>query len=215
MKFGRRYSKVTVLMAMLHGVLIGVAGVAVIGLLLIGMKGKDGSVAGSEEVPTAGPAPAEVSAPDVEKPVRLFAKQHGVFTSADAASQFIAEDPSLAKAAVMQVGDQYYVWTAVGLQESDIDPSESEGTFRKAFTAELAACGADGAGKLWEVLNGTEMSQIKNLATAQDGESDDEKVKEFKKNITAITAFSDDLHVVKLHLLSHYSSPDNCVKILF
>ena len=41
MKFGKRYSKVTVFMAMLHGVLIGVAAVALIGLLLAGTKGKD------------------------------------------------------------------------------------------------------------------------------------------------------------------------------
>lgn len=215
MKFGKRYSKMTVLMAMLHGVLIGVAGVAVIGLLLMGMKGKDGPTANGEDIPTSGPAPTEVTASDAEKPVRLFAKQHGVFTSADAASQFIAEDPSLVKAAVMQVGDKYFVWSAVGLRESDIDTSESEGTFRKAFTADIAACGANGAGKLWEVLNGKELGQIKNLAAVQDGEIDDEKVQEFKKNITAITAFSDDLHVVKLQLLSHYSSKDNCVKIIF
>ena len=41
MKFGKRYSKGTVFMAMLHGVLIGVAAVVVIGLLLVvGPKGK-------------------------------------------------------------------------------------------------------------------------------------------------------------------------------
>lgn len=202
-------------MAMLHGVAIGIAGVVVIGLLLMGMKGKDGSVAGGEEVPTAGPAPVEEPASSGEKPLRLFAKQHGVFTTADAASQFIGEDPTLAKAAVMQVGGKFYVWSAVGLKENDIEPSESEGTFRKAFTADTAACGAAGAGKLREVLNGTEMAQIKNLATAQDGANDDEKVQDFQKKLTAITAFSDDLHVVKLQLLSHYSTMDNCVKIAF
>ena len=57
MKFGRRYSNVTVLMAMLHGVLIGVAGVAVIGLLLMVMNGKDGPAANGEDSPyiRAGP----------------------------------------------------------------------------------------------------------------------------------------------------------------
>ena len=189
-------------MAMLHGVLIGIAGVAVIGLLLMGMKGKDGSTADGEEVPTLGPAPVEDAASSGEKHLRLFAKQHGVFTTADAASQFITEDPSLAKAAVMQVGEKYYVWTAVGLKENDINPSESEGTFRKAFTADTAACGAAGAGKLREVLSETEMAKLKIWRAVQDGDSDDEKVQDFKKKITVITAFSDDLRVVKLHLLS-------------
>ena len=41
MKFGKRYSKVTVFMAMIHGVIIGIAAVALIGLLLMGMKGKE------------------------------------------------------------------------------------------------------------------------------------------------------------------------------
>ena len=41
MKFGKRYSKVTVFMAMLHGVIIGVAAVALIGIILIGTNGKN------------------------------------------------------------------------------------------------------------------------------------------------------------------------------
>ena len=62
MKFGKRYSKVTVFMAMLHGVLIGVAAVAVIGLLLAGTKGKDDVETSGKELAASGPPPVENSA---------------------------------------------------------------------------------------------------------------------------------------------------------
>ncbi len=58
MKFGKRYSKGTVFMAMLHGVLIGVAAVVVIGLLLVvGAEGKDDGKTSGKELPASGPAP--------------------------------------------------------------------------------------------------------------------------------------------------------------
>ena len=93
----------------------------------------------------------------------LFAKQHGAFSTAEAATLFIAEDPSLAKAAVIHAGDNYFVWSAVGLTADEIETSEYEGTYRKTFSVNTSACGAIGAGKLREVLAETEIGQIKNL----------------------------------------------------
>ena len=82
-------------MAMLHGVLIGVAAVVVIGLLLVGTKGKDDGKTSGKELPTSGPAPVENSAKPDEEPLQLFAKQHGAFSSSESATLFIAEDPTL------------------------------------------------------------------------------------------------------------------------
>lgn len=215
MKFGKRYSKVTVFMAMLHGVLIGVAAVAVIGLLLVATKGKDNANTSVKELPASGPAPVENSAQPDELPLQLFAKQHGVFSSAESAALFIAEDPSLAKAAVIQSNDKYFVWTAVGLMEGEIDSSESEGTYRKTFMADTSACGAIGAGKLRDALTQTEIAKINYLDEGQKAGNEDEKTKEFNKNITTITAFTKDLRIIRLRLLSHYSHTENCVKIKF
>lgn len=214
MKFGKSYSKGTVFMAMIHGVLIGVAAVAVIGgLLLMGTKGEgDGNGKKSgKELPTSGPAAVENSAkPDIE-PLQLFAKQHGAFSSLESATLFIAEDPTLSKAAVIKANDKFLVWTAVGLTENEIDSSESEGTYRKTFSANTSTCGAIGAGKLREVLTETEIAKI----NYSDEAKKDDKAKGFYKNITAITAFTKDLRIVRLHLLSHYSHTENCVKITF
>ncbi len=202
-------------MAMLHGVLIGVAAVAVIGLLLMGTKGEDDSKTSGKELPTSGPAPVENSAKPDEEPLQLFAKQHGAFSSSESATLFIAEDPTLAKAAVIKAGDKYLVWTAVGLTENEIDSSESEGTYRKTFRADTSSCGAIGAGKLREVLTQTEIAKINYLDETKKEGKDDDKTKGFYKNIAAITAFTKDLRIVRLHLLSHYSHTENCVKITF
>ncbi|MBO0587087.1 hypothetical protein [Sporosarcina sp. E16_8] len=215
MKFGKRYSKVTVFMAMLHGVLIGVAAVAVIGLLLVGTKGKDDVKTSGKELAASGPAAVENSAKPDEEPLQLFAKQHGAFSSKESASLFIAEDPTLSKAAVIKAGDKYLVWSAVGLTENDIDSSESEGTYRKTFRADTSSCGAIGAGKLREVLMQTEIAEINNLDDTKKEGKEDEKTKGFYKNITAITVFTKDLRIVRLHLLSQYSHTENCVKITF
>ncbi len=217
MKFGKRYSNVTVFMAMLHGVLIGVAAVVVIGLALFMLKGKDNADAdtGDKEITTSGPPPVETPAPTAEKPLQLFAKQHGVFSTSESAALFIEEDPSLAKAAVIQAGDKYFVWSAVGLVEGEIEITDTVGTYRKAFSADTSACGAVGAGKLREVLAETEIAKIKSLIEGQSEGTEGEKVKGFQKNITNITAFTQDLQIIRLRLLSHYSYTDKCAKFTF
>lgn len=216
MKFGKRYSKATVFMAMLHGVVIGVAAVVFIGLVLFMTKGKGEPSASVQGVPTTGPAPIETSAETAgEKPLPLFAKQHGAFTTAEAATLFIAEDPSLAKATVIHAGDNYFVWSAVGLTADEIETSDYEGTYRKNFSVNTSTCGAIGAGKLREVLAETEIGQIKNLEAPQNGVKDAEGMQEFYKIMTVVTAFTTDMRIIRLKLLDHYSSTNNCVKFTF
>ncbi|MFJ7933529.1 hypothetical protein [Sporosarcina sp. NPDC096371] len=215
MKFGKRYSNATVFMAMLQGILIGVAAVVVIGLVLIVTKGKGDINASGEEVPTTGPPAAETPTSAPENALPLFAKQHGVFSTAESAAQFIAEDSSLAKAAVIQAGENYFVWSAVGLTESEIETNGNEGTYRKAFSVDASACGAIGAGKLREVLAETEIDKIKKLIAEQKSGGEEGEVKDFHKNMTAITAFTSDLRIIRLQLLSYYSSAKNCAKFTF
>ncbi len=63
------------------------------------------------------------------------------------------------------------------------------------------SCGAIGAGKLREVLTQTEIAEINNLDENKKEGKEEEKTKGFYKNITAITAFTKDLRIVRLHLL--------------
>lgn len=222
MKFKKKYTKMTVAMAMLHGVIIGIAAVALVGFIIIGTNGqgkekaaeqeivKTDPPASSETTPTSGPAVS----PD-DAPLKLFAKQHGVFTTAQSAQDFIAQDASLTKPAILEIGGQFYVWSAVGIREDEIDVSEYEMTFRKPFFADTSSCSAVGAGKLKSALMETELSKIKSLTVVSEGEAEDEKIADFRKNIVALTVFSSDLRTIRLHLLAHYTHKDGCVKINF
>ena len=222
MNFRKKYSKVTVAMAMLHGVLIGIAAVAIVGFIIVGTNGKGKEKATEQKTvetePTASNETTPASGPAIsadEAPLKLFAKQHGVFTTAQSAREFASQDASLAKAAVLEIGGQFYVWSAVGIQEDEIEVSDSEMTFRKPFFADTSSCSADGAGKLKSALAETELSKIKVLTTVSEAEADDEKLADFRKNIIGVTTFTSDLRIIRLHLLNHYSHKDGCVKINF
>ncbi|WP_252502831.1 hypothetical protein [Sporosarcina sp. Marseille-Q4943] len=222
MKFRKKYSKVTVAMAMLHGVLIGIAAVALVGFIIVGTNGIGKEKAVEQEVVTTNPptsgetTPASgpaISAEDA--PLKLYAKQHGVFSSVQSAKDFMAQDVSLAKADILEIGGQFYVWSAVGIQEDEIEVREYEMTFRKPFFADVSSCSAVGAGKLRSALSEKELSKIKVLTTVAEGEDDDEKIADFRKNLVAVTAFTSDLRIVRLKLLSHYTHNNGCVKINF
>lgn len=200
-------------MAMINGVLIGVAAIALVGFMVLSTNGKNVGKSKDEEVPATGPAPEATETPS-ETPIdslRLFAIQHGAFSSSASAATFIEADPFLSTAAIIQVGDQYFVWSEVGLTEAEIMASDSEHTFRKEFVASPAACEAVSAKMLREAITSEDLAKIKSLGS----EKDDENMAKFNKNIGAITAFTNDLKVIRLHLLAHYSMTDDCIKITF
>ncbi|MDW0112380.1 hypothetical protein QT711_04230 [Sporosarcina saromensis] len=222
MNFKKKYSKMTVLAAMIHGVVIGIAAVAIVGFVIVGTSG-----IGKEQAVEKGVATQPEKKGEEEKtpvsgdvvptgdPLKMVAKQHGVFSSADAAKEFIATDAALAKAAVIEADGQFFVWSAIGLAEDELIVSEAEGTFRKPFYAETSACSAIGAGKLTKALSETDLAQIKILTTSGEGESDEKGVADFRKNLVAVTAFTSDLQVIRLQLLAHYTHKDGCAKISF
>lgn len=213
MKFGKRYSNITVFMAMLHGIIIGVAAIAIVGFILVGANGK-GKESNGKEVPASGPASAEKETPQPTseiEPIQLYAKQHGVFSSSASAATFIAADPSLSTAAIIQADNQYFVWSAVGLSESEIISSEDEGSFKKAFNANTSSCQVVDAQKMRDVLIAQNLTEIQN----SESDEKDAQAGDFSRNIASITAFTKDLQVIRLHLLSHYSYQKECIKISF
>jgi len=218
MKFGKRYSNKTVIMAMLHGVLIGVAAVSLIALILIttGDKTPKELVKDDEvdtEVPTTGPPPADTEVPTLPNAasIQLFARQHGVFTTELSAAAFIAEDPTLTATAIIKADGQYYVWSAVGLSEAELMNVEIPDTFHKKLIVDTSACLAIGAGKIQEVLHETDAAKIK----ISDADKTDIVSGEFNRNVDAVTTYTSEMRLIRLQLLSHYSSTKECVKITF
>lgn len=214
MKFGKKYSNFTVLMAMLHGVVIGVVALVIVGVFLMGAEGKRPIDKIENEIPASGPEQNEENEAGDEvasDAVTFYAKQHGAFTTSEAAATFIEENPSLSTAAVMQVKDQYFVWSAVGRTEAEIEAILEEGTYKKAFSASSASCETVKTDQLWQILNLNEPSKIKNSIAENEGE----KEQVLTKKIDAITAFTNDMKVIRLHLISSFSNETGCVKISF
>ncbi len=89
--------------------------------------------------------------------------------------------------------------------------SDSEETFRKEVTANVGSCEAVEAKLLRDSLVADTVAKIKILETENEGET----VTVFNEQLTAITAFTDDIRVVRLHLLAHYASKKDCVTISF
>ncbi len=200
-------------MAMLHGVIIGIAAIAVIGLVLVSGNDKALVKSPNEEIPASGPKSTteEKEPSEMIDPLTLYAKQHGVFTTSASAATFMSAEPSLATAAIIQAGGQYYVWSAVGMTESEITTTTQDDAFTKEFAVSTSGCEVIGAEIFREVLQSDTIEKIKLSV----GQENDEKAQGFNKQITAITAFTDDLSVIRLHLLSQYTYSQDCAKISF
>ncbi|PIC77913.1 hypothetical protein CSV74_04735 [Sporosarcina sp. P19] len=208
MNFRRTYSKNIVIRALVQGVAIGLVAVLVIGLTISTTGGKEDKA--SETMATTGPKTEEKGGA-VEGGDTMFVKQHGVFSSQEAATDFVAENPSLASTAVVSAGGQFYVWGAVWLNESDVLLKEGEDAFKKRITVVPGACKSADAGEVRKALLAEDLSKIE---LSKDGK-DAKKGGDFAKKVTAITAFTKDSSVARLHLLAHYSDQDPCFKIQF
>ena len=206
-------------MAIVQGIIIGIAAVAVVGFIIVGANGKLGIEPKKTEIPTAGPAAAakddEISVETTGIPLKLYARQHGMFSSSESAATFMAADPSLASAAIFEGnGDyegKYYIWSSIGLSDAEIADSDSEDTFRKEVTANVGSCEVVDAKLLRDSIVADTVAKIKILETVKEGE----KVSVFNEQLTAITAFTDDVRVVRLHLLAQYARQKDCVTIKF
>ncbi|GKV65712.1 MULTISPECIES: hypothetical protein [unclassified Sporosarcina] len=210
MNFRRSYSKFTVIRAMIQGVGIGLAAILVIGLTIFSTGGK--GAAPDKTVTTSGPGTEngeDEKAADGEA-ITMFVKQHGVFSSKESAADFAAENPSLANTSIVQVSDQFYIWGAVWLEESQVVLKEGEDAFKKKIQLAPGTCKTADSKQVEKALFADDLSKI-DLSKDQK----EKKESDLQKKITAISAFTKDSSIARLHLLAHYTSQDPCFKIQF
>ncbi|MDV6377224.1 hypothetical protein ORD22_02980 [Sporosarcina sp. GW1-11] len=208
MNFRKRYSRNIVVRAMVQGVGIGLIAVLVIGLTIFmtGEKGADPA----KKIATTGPGADEEQVADGDA-VTMFVKQYGVFSAKEAAAEFVATDPSLAKTAILPVNGQFYVWGAAWLKESQVVLNEKEDAFKKKIQVVSGTCKHANADEVKKALLADDLSKIELSA----GEGEKKKTTDFEKKLTAITAFTKDSSIARLHVLAHYSNEDPCFKIQF
>lgn len=205
MNFRKAYSKKTVIRAVVQGVFIGLAAVFIIAFVL----NSSGEKKAGESVPAAGPAADKEAAEDGA--VSLFVKQHGVFSSKESAAEFAGASPSLKDTVIVPAEGQFYIWGAAWLKESDVVLAEKEDAFKKQIRLVPGVCKNDAMENVKKALTIDDLSKIQ-FSKEQD---QPQKGSGLEKKISAITAFTKDPAIARLHLLAYYTDTDPCFKIQF
>ncbi|WP_277584464.1 hypothetical protein [Psychrobacillus antarcticus] len=213
MPIGRRNNtRKKVVLAGIQGLIIGVVGVLLFGLIL--NLANDKKVE-SEEVeittPTDEEDKLEVIGKVEEKSLPFQAKQYGMFTSKESAIAFIGSQPSLAKASIFQVGNEFYVWsdlyaTTIPTQEVEVLP-----TFIKSLYVSTNSCEDSKVIKVMELIQEENLSKkfFDSIAKKEDYPDD------LMQIVQAISAFSEVPSVMRSHIFSHYVATNNCLKLNF
>jgi hypothetical protein len=213
MPIGRRNNtRKKVILAGIQGLIIGVVGVLLFGLLLNLANDKK---AESEETEITKPKDedkkVEVTGEVEEKSLPFQAKQYGMFTSKESAIAFIGSQPSLAKASIFQVENQFFVWsdlyvTTIPTQETEVLP-----TFIKSLYVSTDSCDDPKVIKVMELIQQENLSKkfFESIEKKEDYPDD------LMEIVQAISAFSEVPSVMRSHIFSHYVATNNCLKLNF
>lgn len=213
MPIGRRNNtRKKVILAGIQGLIIGVVGVLLFGLLLNLANDKK---AESEETEITKPKDedkkVEVTGKVEEKSLPFQAKQYGMFTSKESAIAFIGSQPSLTKASIFQVENQFFVWsdlyvTTIPTQEAEVLP-----TFIKSLYVSTDSCDDPKVIKVMELIQQENLSKkfFESIEKKEDYPDD------LMEIVQAISAFSEVPSVMRSHIFSHYVATNNCLKLNF
>ena len=105
-KFKTSIWKTDIIGAMIIGAVTGLVG---FGLFLSMLLLTDRAEPGNEQVDDEDLQPVQSS----EESVTMYALQHGVFSSRDAAAQFMSENPILNLATIIPHKQSYYIWSTI------------------------------------------------------------------------------------------------------
>ncbi|EPD54286.1 hypothetical protein HMPREF1210_00272 [Paenisporosarcina sp. HGH0030] len=209
MRLSKTFSKFSYTLAIIHGFLIGAVS---IGIFAIFIQWQDNSKAETPETSatTDKPEQVEVTAPpNTTTPTQFYAKQHGVFTTADGATALLQSNPAMKSAAIVITDGKYFVWSAASTVESEVKVEGSTESFVKPFRINSAACTEQAMQKLPVFLASPDPAKFNFADTGNKGA----KPKDWDSNIAAISTLSKELNVIRVQLLSHYFAQNDCLKI--
>ncbi|MEK4230153.1 translation initiation factor 2 [Solibacillus sp. FSL H8-0538] len=202
MLFIRSLRKSAVLRAMLYGTLSGIVGVILFVVLLKLPVATDSG----ELIPVDEQNNVSVT----EEKELFYASQHGVFSSFEGATEFMAGFPTLNKAAVVEVEGQYFVWSKIASIKEDAIAVTVPASFSKSFTF-ISSCPEPSLQKLPSILKNE-----KWLNNSFDKTEDMTALPEgWESLITEVAKLSKDTKVTRLHALTHYYEQLECLKIAF
>ncbi len=139
---------------------------------------------------------------------KFFAIQHGLFSSLEAATIAINADPTLNKAAIVEVDGQFYVWSSLAIEKKL--PITQPTAFFKPMTIG-AACSEKTIQNIPLLLQ--DEKYLKNFFEQEQNKED--VPDDWGSLLQGTTMLSNDIDVIRLHLLAHYYSANDCLKISF
>lgn len=213
MKFPKAIGRRDLMHATVLGSVAGLAGVLFFILLLSSMttttETEEQTSQGEEEEVI--PVQSTNNNIAVDSSVEFFANQHGVFSSQAAALEFVSGYASLNTSAVVEVDGSYYVWSSVSPVKEDIVLTDNPTSFVKKFKLSGGACTNPEIQNLPVNLQSNDRSKF----YFEEGKVPDNIPEDWQSITTAISSLSDDLGVARLHLIAHYMTKNDCLKIEF
>lgn len=220
MKFPNAIGRRELKNAAVIGSIAGVAGVLFFILLLSSMgsstkqpqqQQQASSGEGGEEIIPVQSSNESSEVIEGNSSAEFFANQYGVFTSKESASDFISEYPVLNTSATVEVDGKFYVWSAITPIREELILSDNPTSFAKSFKFSTAACTEETLKGLPAVLESNDPSKF----YFQDGNVPDNIPQDWQSITSALSSFSQDLGITRLHLVAHYYEQNDCMKIEF
>lgn len=142
---------------------------------------------------------------------QFYANQHGVFSTFDAAMEFVAGYPTLNTSAVVEIGDSFYVWSSINTKKEAVVISDNPSSFVKPFKLSGEGCSEPELKNLPSLLKSNDRSKFYFDSV----ESPEHLPPDWQKISFALSSLSSDLAVIRMHLLAHYFTENECLKIEF
>ncbi|WP_342558824.1 hypothetical protein [Metasolibacillus sp. FSL K6-0083] len=187
--------------AALLGIASGLIGVALFVMILNFVSNEKVSEEKEDVLPVQQEVVEEVNA-------SFYASQHGLFSSKEGAEQFIAANPLLNKAAIIEMDNQFFIWSALSTNKEVATLAPS--AFFKQLSI-VAACSEPTMQRLPEIL--MDEKYLKNYFGQEQKEG--EVPADWGEILAAVTSLSNDINVMRLHIFTHYYGENDCLKIEF
>lgn len=206
----RTLKKNAVAQAVFYGVLTGLLGViAFVIILKLPQEpvepGEQGEVISTSQQQQQ----TEVNEKDSVKQ-QFFALQHGVYSSFESAEQFLASFPTLNKAAIVRVGDQFFVWSKIDSEKVEGATQTVPSSFYKPIVLS-SSCPKYAEKQLPKTLKDTKWLTLDRVASEQQTDLPED----WGVILPEIQKLSENTSVIRLHALINYYERLDCVKIDF
>ncbi|WP_144513961.1 hypothetical protein [Bacillus sp. FJAT-22090] len=213
MPLRRRNPRKKIILAGVQGLVIGVVGVLLFGFILNFANDKKIETAKEDEKVTTQKKEEEKKIEAAADGLLSFhVKQYGMFSSKESAVSFMATQPTLEKAGIVKVENQFFVWSDLFMNDVPATgQTEALPSFTKNLFVSTKGCEDPKVKKIINILQEDNLSKnfFDSIAKKEDYPDD------LMTIIQAVSTFSDVSSVMRLHVFSHYLEKNPCIELSF